>query len=134
MFLTVAAPQEFLRIDYIALICAPVQKLESLSSKIFPILIEPAAWRYQSRNVGFEPLDDGVGCIFMRAVLEIPRKRRTRHHVGNADKSPKEIVCAEVPASVAALDCAPHQGANRLMRWARKSFECVLLFIAARCT
>jgi len=30
------------------------------------ILIEPAAWRYQNRRVGFEQLDDGIGCIFVR--------------------------------------------------------------------
>jgi hypothetical protein len=36
------------------------------------ILIEPAASRYQSRRVGFEQLDDGIGCIFVRAVLEKP--------------------------------------------------------------
>jgi hypothetical protein len=80
------------------------------------ILIEPAASRYQSRSVGFEQLDDGIGCIFVRAVLEKPCEKRTRRHVGNADKSPKNIICVEVPAYIAALDRAPHQGANRFMR------------------
>jgi hypothetical protein len=29
------------------------------------ILIEPAALRHQSRRVGFEQLDDGIGCMFV---------------------------------------------------------------------
>jgi hypothetical protein len=60
--------------------------------------------------VGFAQLDDGIGCMFVRAVLEKPCKKRTRRHAGNADKSRKEIICVEVPAYIAALDCAPHQG------------------------
>jgi hypothetical protein len=66
--------------------------------------------------VGFEQSDDGIGCIFVRAVLEKPCKKRTRRHVGNANKSPKEIIRAEVPAYIGALDRAPNQGANRFMR------------------
>jgi hypothetical protein len=31
----------------------------------------------------FKQLDDGIGCIFVRAVLEKPRKKRTQDHVGN---------------------------------------------------
>ncbi len=68
------------------------------------------------RRVGFEQLDDGIGCIFVQAVLEKPCKKRTRRHVGNADKRPEEIIYAEFPVYIAALDCAPHQGANRFTR------------------
>jgi hypothetical protein len=58
---------------------------------------------------GVKQLDDGIGYIFVRAVLEKPWKMRTRRDVGNADWSPKEIICVEVHAYVAALDCAPHR-------------------------
>jgi hypothetical protein len=57
---------------------------------------------------GVKQLDDGIGCIFVRAVLEKPCKKRTGRHVGNADKGPKEIICVEAPAYIVALDCAPH--------------------------
>ena len=33
------------------------------------ILIDLAAWSYQSRRVGFEQLDDSIGCIFVRVIL-----------------------------------------------------------------
>ncbi len=97
------------------------------------ILIEPAASRYQSRRVGFEQLDDGIGCIFVGAVLKNPCKKRTRRRVEDADKDPKEIICDEVPAYMAALDCASQQGATRFMRWAQEASN-VLLFIAVRST
>jgi hypothetical protein len=49
------------------------------------IPIEPAAWRYKSRRVGFEQLDDGIGCIVVRTVLEKPWGKcfsRGKHYLG----------------------------------------------------
>jgi hypothetical protein len=40
---------------------------------------------------------------------------RAGRHVGDADKSPKEIHGVEVPAYIAALDRTLHQGMNRCM-------------------
>jgi hypothetical protein len=34
------------------------------------ILIQPAGWRYESRSVGCEQLDDGIGCAELAAVQE----------------------------------------------------------------
>jgi hypothetical protein len=95
--------------------------------------IEPAASHHQSRRVGFEQLDDGIGCIFARAVLGKTCKKRTRSKVGNVDKSPEEIIRVEVPAFIAAPDCAPHQGANRFMRSTQEASN-ILLLIAVRST
>jgi hypothetical protein len=39
------------------------------------ILIEAAAPRHQSRRVGLKQLDDGIGYIFVRAVVEKPCKK-----------------------------------------------------------
>jgi hypothetical protein len=47
--------------------------------------------------VGFEQSDDGIGGIFVRAVLEKRCNKRTRRHVGNADKSPLSLGGFERP-------------------------------------
>jgi hypothetical protein len=38
------------------------------------IVIEPAAPRHQSRSVGFEQLDDSIGCIFVRRPSKTPQE------------------------------------------------------------
>jgi hypothetical protein len=78
--------------------------------------------------VGFEQLDDGIGWSFARTVLEKPCKKRTRCHVGNADKTPKEIICVEVPAYIAALDCAASAGNESLHALSLGSFERPLVY------
>jgi hypothetical protein len=38
------------------------------------ILIEPAAWRYQSEGWAFEQLDDGIGSIFVQKTRFVARQ------------------------------------------------------------
>jgi hypothetical protein len=54
-------------------------------------LIGPVAWGYQSRRVGFEQSDDGIGYNFVRAALEKACTKRARRHAATFDQSPREI-------------------------------------------
>jgi hypothetical protein len=52
---------------------------------------------HQNRRVGFEQLDDGIGCSLLRAFLlqaflEKACARRNRLGIGNADKSAKNTL------------------------------------------
>ena len=84
-------------------------------------------------------LDFGIDDTFVSSVRKRPSftfkpyKKRARRHIGNADKSPGKIICIEVPAYIAALDCVLHAGVNRFVGRAWQASN-VLLFIAVRST
>jgi len=72
-----------------------------------------------------EPISDfggahlGIATVPQAGMSRIYPHRKNlqaadRRQLGSAGDSPKEIICVQVPAGIAALDGAPCQGANSL--------------------